>query len=111
MRIQRGGPCLRCLFETPPVDVPTCAQAGVLGSMASLLGGVQARLARTPNEIEGLAMLQVIDGLSLAFRSVKVRRRLDCAACGGEAKPVLSDSTRELSCPTPASTSPQTSAR
>jgi molybdopterin/thiamine biosynthesis adenylyltransferase len=35
LRIDPGhGPCLRCLFETPPEDALTCAQAGVLGSMA-----------------------------------------------------------------------------
>ncbi|MDP2272062.1 MAG: HesA/MoeB/ThiF family protein [Archangium sp.] len=88
MRIQRGGPCLRCLFETPPDDALTCAQAGVLGSMAGLIGGLQASLAlraRAPlPEGEGTASLQVVDGRSLTFRSVRVRRRADCAACGTE---------------------------
>ncbi len=99
MRIERGGPCLRCLFETPPVDVPTCAQAGVLGSMAGLMGGLQARLARTPNATEGLAMLHVVDGHSLTFRQVKVRRRADCRTCNGERPVVLRDG-RPVECAT-----------
>jgi molybdopterin-synthase adenylyltransferase len=99
MRIEPGGPCLRCLFETPPVDVPTCAQAGVLGSMAGLMGGLQARLALRPNPEPGLALLHVIDGQSLAFRQVKVRRRLDCAACGAGARPTLLDA-RPVECAT-----------
>ena len=83
MRIEPGGPCLRCLFESPPDDAPTCAQAGVLGSMAGLMGGLQATLAlQSPAPRAGEAMLQVIDGRSLTFRAVKVRRRADCAACG-----------------------------
>lgn len=90
MRIEPGGPCLRCLFETPPDDAPTCAQAGVLGSMAGLIGGLQASLALRVvgphpdpfTEEEGMALLQVIDGRSLTFRSVRVRRRADCSACG-----------------------------
>lgn len=110
MRIAPGrGPCLRCLFETPPVDAPTCAQAGVLGSMAGLIGGAQAKLAQLDDIVDDFAMLQVVDGLSLRFRQVKVRRRPDCAACGAGAKPVLTAS-RDLTCPTPASTSPKTSA-
>ena len=91
MRIEPGGPCLRCLFETAPEDAPTCAQAGVLGSMAGLIGGLQAQLALTPNAQPGLARLSVIDGLELTFRSVRVRKRADCAACGIDGKPVLTD--------------------
>lgn len=109
MRIERGGPCLRCLFETPPEDVPTCAQAGVLGAMAGVVGGLQGLLATTPNAEAGLARLHVVDGWTLAFRTVRVRRRADCAACGEGAKPVLSDA-KDATCPTPASTSPARSA-
>ncbi len=103
MRIERGGPCLRCLFETPPDDAPTCAQAGVLGSMAGLMGGLQAELALKPSPTAGVSLLQVIDGHSFSFRSVKVKKRADCAACGSDAKPVLRDEW--------SSTSPETCAR
>jgi adenylyltransferase/sulfurtransferase len=101
MRIQPGGPCLRCLFETPTTDVPTCAQAGVLGAMAGLMGGLQARLALLPNAAPGVAGLHVVDGHGLGFRTVKVRQRPDCAACAEGARPTLSDSSREAVCPAP----------
>jgi adenylyltransferase/sulfurtransferase len=107
MRIERSGPCLRCLFESPPTDALTCAQAGVLGSMAGLIGGLQAELAASVNE-QGLAWLHVVDGASLSFRKVRVRKRADCAACGEGAKPVLSDAG-PATCQ-PASTSPVRSA-
>ena len=107
MRIEPGGPCLRCLFETPPDDAPTCAQAGVLGSMAGLIGGLQAELALSHGE-PGLALLRVVDGASLHFRTVRVRRRADCAACGEGAKPLLTDA-RAPACQS-ASTSPTRSA-
>lgn len=91
MRIEpRRGPCLRCLFETPPEDAPTCAQAGVLGSMAGLVGGVQARLALA-SIVPPVSMLHVIDGLQLSFRALKVKKRDDCPACGAGANPVLTD--------------------
>jgi adenylyltransferase/sulfurtransferase len=100
MRIDRGGPCLRCLFETPPDDLQTCAQAGVLGSMAGLIGGLQASLALRGPGRAGESTLHVVDGRTLTFRAVRVRRRHDCAACGADAKPVLQDS-RAQACPTP----------
>jgi len=83
MRIRPGGPCLRCLFETPPADAPTCAQAGVLGSVAGVIGALQARLLLAPPEDPGVAHLHVFDGLSLSMRRLKVRRAKDCSACGG----------------------------
>ncbi|MCC6336931.1 MAG: HesA/MoeB/ThiF family protein [Myxococcales bacterium] len=110
MRVQPDGPCLRCLFETPPVDVPTCAQAGVLGSMAALVGALQATLALRPEQEKGLAWLHVLDGWTLAARTVRVRRRKDCAACGEGANPVLRDEAEAAACPTPTSTSPVRSA-
>ncbi|MGV3626005.1 MAG: HesA/MoeB/ThiF family protein [Archangium sp.] len=109
MRIQPDGPCLRCLFESAPDDVPTCAQAGVLGSMAGLMGGVQAELALRENSQPGVAPLHVIDGHGFSFRVVKVRKRADCAACAPGASPVLRDE-ESAACQLPESTSPARSA-
>ena len=38
------GPCVRCLFGESPVagEIPTCAQAGILGPVAAVVGGMQA---------------------------------------------------------------------
>jgi molybdopterin-synthase adenylyltransferase len=83
LRIAPEGPCLRCLFEQPPTDVPTCAQAGVLGPMAGVVGALQAQLALTPEPIEGMAHVHVIDGAALTSRRVKLRRRVSCGACSG----------------------------
>jgi adenylyltransferase/sulfurtransferase len=39
-----GGPCYRCLFPIPPPEgsVPTCAEGGVLGVLAGMIGTWQA---------------------------------------------------------------------
>ncbi|MGA9521582.1 MAG: HesA/MoeB/ThiF family protein [Myxococcaceae bacterium] len=88
MPIVKGGPCLRCLFETPPGpdEAPSCAQAGVLGSMPGIIGAVQARLAveclQGKLGATGAADLLVFDGARLAGRTVRVSKAADCAVCG-----------------------------
>lgn len=41
---ERGGPCLRCVFDRPPApgSQPTCETAGVLAPAAAIIGGMQA---------------------------------------------------------------------
>lgn len=89
MRIEPAGPCLRCLFEGPPPPelVPSCTEAGVLGSVTGAVGALQVLLALSPPlPPEAPARLVVIDGLSLALRVVKVRKAADCPACSPEAR-------------------------
>jgi adenylyltransferase/sulfurtransferase len=88
MCIEPEGPCLRCLFEEPPDPdaVPTCAQAGVLGSMAGVIGGLQALLALQwlgGARAGATATLHVIDGAQLRGRTLRVARVEDCAGCAG----------------------------
>ena len=90
MVIRKGGPCLRCLFESPPDDMQSCAQAGVLGSLAGAVGALQARLLLAPAEAAGVATLHRIDGRSLELRQVKVNKAADCPACGAGAATIKS---------------------
>jgi len=87
MRIDPGGACLRCLFGTPPGEdeVPTCARAGVLGSLAGVVGALQAALALGAPSAPGRSTLHVVDGRSLRFRSLTVPRASGCPGCGGRA--------------------------
>jgi molybdopterin/thiamine biosynthesis adenylyltransferase len=75
--------CYRCAFPNPPTDAPSCAEAGVLGPAAGVIGSLQALealklLAGMPALTD--AFLQV-DLLGLDFLRVKVERREDCADC------------------------------
>ena len=83
MRIRRGGPCLRCLFEQEPEDAPTCAQAGVLGTVAGFVGALQARLLLSAADELGTSTLHVFDAVKLSLRRVRVRRSADCRVCSG----------------------------
>lgn len=87
MRIDPGGACLRCLYGTAPREdeVPTCARAGVLGSLAGVLGALQASLALGPPGAAGRSTLHVVDGRSLRFRTLTVRQVPGCAGCGARA--------------------------
>ena len=107
MRVDPGGPCLRCLYEAPPPPdaVPTCAQAGVLGSMAGVMGGLQALLvvellSGAARREPGVATLHVIDGAALQGRTVRVRREPECPGCGGGRAPVLKRSEEVEQCTT-----------
>ena len=79
--------CLRCVFPEPPAAgaIPSCQEAGVLGSAAGVVGSLMAH--------EGLKLLLgigkllvnrllVFDGKTSRFREVGVRRDEACAVCG-----------------------------
>jgi molybdopterin/thiamine biosynthesis adenylyltransferase len=78
--------CYRCAFPEPPPAgaVPTCAQAGVLGPAAGVVGSLQALealklLAGLPEPLTD-AFLQ-IDLAAGDFLRVAVSRRPDCPDC------------------------------
>jgi molybdopterin/thiamine biosynthesis adenylyltransferase len=81
--------CYRCAFPSgpPPGAVPTCAEAGVLGPAAGVIGSLQALealklLTGMPGALLD-AFLQV-DLATHAFVRVAVPRRAACADCGGQ---------------------------
>ena len=85
-----GGPCYRCLFaEAPPADlIPRCEEAGILGSVAGVIGTLQA--TEVLKEILGLGRslsgrLLIYDALMTEFRSIKVKPDPACRLCGPQA--------------------------
>lgn len=81
-----GSACLRCLFEDIPRDrVETCAEAGVVGPVVGVLGGLQAAFAfRLLQGEHPRGELWHYDALRGALRKALVRRRGDCPLCNGE---------------------------
>jgi adenylyltransferase/sulfurtransferase len=74
--IAPGGACYRCLFEAPPDEAPSCADAGVLGPTCGLVATLMASAARA------LAAGARPEGLVLvpSLRRVTVRPRPGCCA-------------------------------
>ena len=82
-----GNGCYRCLFPEPPPpgEVPSCAEAGVLGMLPGLVGTIQA--TETVKIIMGIGSslsgrLLLIDGLTMEFRELKIHKNPKCPLCG-----------------------------
>jgi adenylyltransferase/sulfurtransferase len=82
-----GGPCYRCLYPQPPPagSVPTCAEGGVLGALAGIVGAWQANealklLMGIGEPLAGRLML--IESLGARVREVGFDRDPDCPLCG-----------------------------
>jgi molybdopterin-synthase adenylyltransferase len=81
------GRCYRCLFREPPPPgaVPSCAEAGVLGAIAGVLGTLQATEALKFLLGKGdllVDRLLIFDALAMRFREIKGGRDPGCAVCG-----------------------------
>lgn len=80
-------PCYRCLFREPPPpgQVPSCAEAGVLGALCGTMGSLQA--TEVIKELLGIGTslagnLLIYDGLGGDFRRIAVHRDPGCPLCG-----------------------------
>jgi len=85
--VPREGHCYRCLFEEPPPPglVPSCQEAGVLGVLPGVVGGLQATevLKLILGKGEPLkGELLIYNALKTSFRKVKVPRNPSCPICG-----------------------------
>src|SRR5436853_1755014 len=81
-----NGPCYRCLLPEPPPPelAPSCAEAGVLGVLPGIIGSLQALetiklLLDIGDPLR--ARLLAYDALEESFRTFKVPRDPECAAC------------------------------
>jgi len=79
-------PCLRCFMPNIPIDSDdNCETEGVLGTLAGIVGSIQAN--EVVKEILGIGdtlcgHILIIDALKLTFRKVKLNRRSDCSCYG-----------------------------
>jgi molybdopterin/thiamine biosynthesis adenylyltransferase len=79
--------CLRCLFPTPPAadEMPTCQEAGIIGSVAGSIGILQATEALKHLLGIGACLanrLLTYDALTTRWRTVVLAPRPDCPLCG-----------------------------
>ncbi len=82
-----GEPCYRCLYRDAPSPglVPSCAEGGVLGTLAGTVGSLQA--TEILKEILGIGetlagSLLIYDALTANFQKMKLPRNPVCPLCG-----------------------------
>ena len=80
---KKKSPCLRCFIPNMPnnTDVDNCEYAGVIGTLAGIIGTIQAN--EVVKEILGIGntlcgYILIINALNLTFRKIKLNKRSDC---------------------------------
>lgn len=99
------GPCYRCLFPVPPEPdaVPNCAEGGVLGVLAGVIGTLQATEAVKLILGEGqplIGKLLLYNALDMDFQKLAIKRKRDCPVCG-EQPTISRPADLSISCANP----------
>ncbi|HNB22000.1 MAG TPA: molybdopterin-synthase adenylyltransferase MoeB [Candidatus Melainabacteria bacterium] len=81
------GPCYRCIYPEPPEAgaVPNCAEGGVLGVLAGVIGSIQAAEAIKLLLGKGqtlMGRLLLYDALEASFETLNLKRNSNCPLCG-----------------------------
>ncbi len=79
--------CYRCVFHAPPPPeaVPSCAEAGVLGAVAGVIGSLQAAEALkilSGADPSPAGRMLTFDGLAGTIRPLLIPRNPRCPVCG-----------------------------
>ena len=80
--LKEKSPCLRCFMPNMPINSDdNCETEGVLGTLAGIVGSIQANevvkeILNIGNTLCGHIL--IIDALKLTFRKVKLNKRSDC---------------------------------
>ena len=79
-------PCLRCFYQEEMVsdDILNCEYEGVLGTIAGVVGNIQANeilkgILDIGKNLDGFIL--ILDLLDLNFRKVKIKKRKKCKCC------------------------------
>lgn len=80
-----GSPCYRCLYRDMDELAESCSETGVLGSVAGIIGAVQATetvklLLDIGQPLVGRLLL--LDALAMEWRCVSLRQDPACPVCG-----------------------------
>ncbi|MCH9671634.1 MAG: molybdopterin-synthase adenylyltransferase MoeB [Gammaproteobacteria bacterium] len=78
-------PCYNCLHREVPDGVATCAENGVLGAVAGIIGTIQATEAIKVLLGIGeplLGRLLLLDARTMEFQTIRLKRSAKCPTCG-----------------------------
>ena len=79
----KKNPCLRCFFQEEKItdDILNCEYEGVLGTVAGIIGTIQAnevlkQILNIGKNLNGFIL--IVNLLDLNFRKVKINKRKKC---------------------------------
>lgn len=90
-----GGPCYRCLFpEAPKTHIPNCAEAGVIGAVAGIIGTTQAmealKIIVGHESFQPLSgKLWTIDMRSMENKLLSLPQNPDCPVCSKNKEEII----------------------
>lgn len=83
--VHTGVACYRCIYESPPEDLPTCESAGVLGVAVGLAGFIMASAAVSLCDpayaAETTGALLAFDTRVSSMQTLRPQPRRSCPAC------------------------------
>lgn len=105
----KEGPCYRCLYPEAPRDhVPNCAEAGVIGALAGVIGSLQALeviklllclKARSFSRDETLiGRLLLFDAKTMSSRTIQLAKDPDCRVCSKDPQNIILPSLSLRTC-------------
>ena len=79
--LNKKSPCLRCFMPKVPEIDTNCESEGILGTLAGIIGSIQANeiikeILKIGTSLNGYIL--IIDGLNLTFRKVKLNKNAKC---------------------------------
>jgi len=85
MPIVPSGPCLRCVFPSPPQpgELPTCDTVGIVNTLPGIVAALETTEAfKIMQGREPTKELMFIDVWLNDFQRIKVKKNPDCECCG-----------------------------
>ena len=82
-----AGPCYQCLYQNFSDEAGNCSESGVLGSVAGIVGCIQATeviklILGIGKTLQGRFM--ILDARTMDCRTLKLKADPACEVCGGE---------------------------
>ena len=82
---KNDSPCYNCLYQSGGEELQTCSTNGVISPIVGIVGSIQALeaiklIAEIGETLTG--RLLAIDGLTMEFNTLKLRKNKACLTCG-----------------------------
>lgn len=97
-----NAPCYRCLYPKPPKEhIPTCAEGGVIGAVAGMIGTAQAmeaiKLIVDNTALKPLSgRLLCMDMRDMRTTTLNIPKNETCPACAADPQDIQITPTQEL---------------